>query len=149
MDTTGVSVADSVVSIRKVTDKVNPAAVEDTIAKLVAAKYPPPDWVKQGPNFIKSMSTGEVVNLNQEATEILQANPIREDALAVVQSDDGTEQSVWIDQVAVQAAGGDLGQVARNLQATLSPAFNPKMILIIGAGLVGVYFLTRRGKRYA
>lgn len=47
------------------------AVMEQTIQKLLASKYPPPDWLRQGPNFAKNVKTGEVVNLNQEAQALI------------------------------------------------------------------------------
>lgn len=141
--------AEQVISIRKNTDYINPAAMEDTINKLLAAKYPPPDWVRQGVNWAKNTKTGEMANLNMEATEVLNSNPPRDDVIAVVEKADGAHEVVWIDQTALKAAGGDLTVVRRNLENTLKSAPIPwTLILAGGAGVAAVmYFAGRRGHR--
>ncbi len=139
--------AETVISIRKNTDYINPAAMEDTITKLVAAKYSGPDWVRQGVNWIKNKATGETVNLNQEATDILNANPPREDVVAVVEKADGAHEVVWIDQTALKAAGGDISVVRRNLEATLSSPIPWALILAGGAGVAAVVYFTRKSGR--
>jgi hypothetical protein len=50
-----------------------PAMMAATMEELLATKYPAPDWVRQGPNFVKNTRTGAVVNLNQEAMKIIEA----------------------------------------------------------------------------
>ncbi len=139
--------ADEVVGIRRVTDKLNPAAMEDVINKLIASTYPAPAWVRQGPNYTKNAATGEVVNLNQEATKILEANPLREDVQAVVAKEDGSHEVLWIDETAVKQAGGDLNIVKANLQAALSPVFSTKTLIISAGVVVGLVVMYRTMKK--
>lgn len=138
---------DQVISVRKSGDKANPAAMEDVINKLVATKYPPPAWVRQGPNWATNKETGEAVNLNQEATEILLNNPLREDVIAVVEKDTGEHEVLWVDQTAVVAAGGNLDVVRENLQKVIGGAgMSGKTLMIIGLAGVAVFVVMRRRK---
>ncbi len=130
-----------IISINKSQDPTNPAAMADVIEKLIAAKYASPDWVRQGPNFIVNKTSGQAVNLNQEASDILQDQPLRQDTVAVVQNDDGAHEVIWVDQSALQAAGGDLQVLKKNLNATLQPGMSPVTMALLLAGAVGLVWV--------
>jgi hypothetical protein len=142
--------ADQVLGVNLVHSADNPAAIQEAYDKLRAEKYPAPDWVQQGPNFVQSQLTGQVVNLNQEAIALLQAGPTRNDAVALVQKDDGSQQSIFIPQSAVAAVGGNMQTLSQNLQQSLNQAaaqagkgINP-VILLAGGGVL-LYLVLRRG----
>lgn len=162
--------ADQVVSVAIATSKDNPAAITAKMAELMKTKYfpmprvetkgpfgvtivafPGREWIPQGPNFIKEKYTGAVVNLNQEAIAALQAEAPRQDVVAVVKNDAGETSHVWVDQSALQAAGGNLDALKTNLnQVMASPSggLDAKKVLIAGGVAVGLYWLfTRRGHR--
>ncbi len=133
-----------VISVNKSMDPLNPAAMTDVIEKLVAAKYGSPDWTRQGPNFIANKVTGQVINLNQEATSILEDAPVRQDAIAVVKTDSGDHQIIWVDQTALQAAGGDLQVLKKNLNETLSPGLTPMTWALILGGGAFIYWMAKK-----
>ncbi len=134
-----------VVSVNKTKDPLNPAAMSDTIEKLVAAKYSSPDWVRQGPNFIVNKVTGETVNLNQEATAALINEPVRDDVVAVVADDTGAHSMIWVDQSALHAAGNDLQVLKANLNTTLkTPMSKTTVLLLVGGAALLLYVATKK-----
>jgi len=112
--------ADTVLRVSTVDIVDNPAAVEEKINQLIAANYSGPDWVRHGPNWMVNSVTGEDVNLNQQAIAILQSEPPRQDAVAIVRDGEtGEEKRLWVNQDAVKAAGGNMFILRDNLQAVL------------------------------
>lgn len=143
---------DTVKAINILSAADNAAAVNERIAQIIAAIYSGPDWKRMGPNFMQNVSSGEVVNLNQEAVKELQAEGPRADAVATVSDAAGVHRSIFIPQDAVQAAGGNLSTVAAKLQAVLNEAAAPldKVPLwVYGVGLAGVAYLVFRRKKPA
>lgn len=136
----------TVIAINKLTSADNAAAVGGRIEDLIAAKYSGPDWLREGPNYVRNGVTGEVVNVNQEAVSLLQSEGPRNDAVAVVATPEGTHESVFIHEDAVKAAGGDLRLLAANLQKVLSEgAAGPGIpAWVYVAGGVGILFLVMR-----
>jgi len=145
--------ADEVIRVSKVTIKDNEAAMTEKIAQLVAAKYTGPYWSPVGTNWMKDLRTGEMINLVMEATDILQKEGPRMDAVAVVMTPEGEEKRVWIPQDAVKAVGGDMKVLKENLQKVLSEGSGlgdmlgnvPVWAWAAGGGLA--LFLVMRPKR--
>jgi hypothetical protein len=117
-------------------------SVGQRIEEIVKSTYSDPTWVRQGPNFIKNQTTGEVVNLNQVATASLEAAP-RTDAVAVVQKDDGTHEKVFVTEDAVKAVGGDLVALKNQVQKTLVATSVPTWVWVAGGAAV-LFLLVRR-----
>lgn len=144
--------ADEVISVNRVTSLDNPAAMEKTIGELISLKYSGPEWKRQGLNWIINSETKEAVNLNQEAVSYLQAGPPRSDAVAVVVGDDGERRSVFIEQEAVKAAGGNMQTLKANLQTVLSSGGTaaevvtgiPKWLWFAAGGGLLLYVATRK-----
>lgn len=145
--------ADQVISVNKVTGADNQAAIVDKIDALVSAHYSGPAWSRISPNWVKNLETGEMINLNQEAITILQAEGPRMDAVATVETPEGERKQIWIPQDAVAAVGGDMRVLKNNLQKVLSEGSGlgdmlgsvPVWAWAAGGGLA--LFLVTRPKR--
>lgn len=134
-----------VISVTASRDNLNPAAMADTIENLVSTKYYGTDWVRQGPNFISNKATGQSINLNAEATAILEDAPLRQDAVVVVQNDAGGHEVIHVAEDAVKAAGNDFETLRQQINATLPQGMSLSVKLLLGAAaLGGLYWALKR-----
>lgn len=125
------------------TARDNAVAVEKTINDLIAKKYSGAQWVRRGPNWIENTETGEAVNMNAEAVDLLHRGPDRKDVVISVVHDDGAIEKINIPSETVQStAGGDVRLLRARVQAMLDDAVPkiPWLWIGIGVGAVALYW---------